>query len=188
MTVQTLEAKTATLISGEELLAMGEIGRCELVEGRIIMLSPTGGRHGSIELNFGAALHSFVRPRKLGIVKVGEVGIYTQRKPDTVRGADVLFISTERHAQLTSAGYLDVAPELVVEVLSPEDRWSEITRKLQEYFRIGVKLVWAADPASHSVYAYRALTDVREFTETAMLPGDDVLPGFSVPVADLFEE
>jgi Uma2 family endonuclease len=124
----------------------------------------------------------------LGIVKVGEVGIYTHRRPDTVRGADVLFISNERHAQLTSSGYLDVAPELVVEVMSPDDRWSEVRRKLQEYFQIGVKLVWIADPDSRTVYAYRSLTDVREFTERDALSGDDVLPDLSVPVASLFEE
>ena len=176
------------LVTGEELQAMGNIGRCELVEGRIVMHSPTGGSHGSIELNFGEALRAFVRPRKLGIVKVGEVGIYTHRRPDTVRGADVLFISNERHAQLTSSGYLDVAPELVVEVMSPDDRWSEVRLKLQEYFQIGVKLVWIADPDSRTVYAYRSLTDVREFTERDALSGDDVLPDLSVPVASLFEE
>lgn len=176
------------LITGEELQAMGNIGRCELIEGRIVMLSPTGGLHGSVAGNFYDALRAFVRPRKLGIVQVGEVGIYTRRHPDTVRGADVLFISNERYAQLSSSGYLDVAPELVVEVMSPDDRWSDIRRKLQEYFAIGVQLVWIADPESHTVSAYRSLTDVREFTERDTLPGDDVLPGFSVPVSSLFEE
>jgi len=188
MAARVIEAATQTLISGEELLAMGDIGPCELVEGRIVMRSPTGGLHGSVELNFGAALRDFVRPRKLGLVRVAEVGIYTRRNPDTVRGADVLFISAARAAQLRSSGYLDVAPELVVEVMSPDDRWSEMMQKLREYFEIGVRLVWVADPASRMVYAYRSPTDVRQFTETDSLPGDDVLPGFSVPVSSLFEE
>ena len=72
--------------------------------------------------------------------------------------------------------------------MSPDDRWSEVTQKLREYFSIGVRLVWVADPATRTVYAYRSLTDVREFSETATLTGDDVLPGFSVPVSALFEE
>jgi Uma2 family endonuclease len=72
--------------------------------------------------------------------------------------------------------------------MSPDDRWSEVRRKLQEYFQIGVKLVWIADPDSRTVYAYRSLTDVREFTERDALSGDDVLPDLSVPVASLFEE
>lgn len=188
MIIRTAEATTTELITGEELLAMGEMGRCELVEGEIVMLSPTGSRHGSVELNFGEALRAFVRPRKLGLVKVGEVGIYTRRNPDTVRGADALFISNERAAKLSSSAYLDVAPDLVVEVLSPDDRWTEMTKKLREYFAIGVRLVWVADPDSRTVSAYRSPTDVREFSASDALPGDDVLPGFSVAVASVFEE
>ncbi len=125
----------------------------------------------------------------MGKVRVGEVGIYIRRNPDTVRAADVAYISNDRYAQRKKKrGYLDVAPDLVVEIMSPDDRWSEVTQKLREYFSIGVRLVWVADPAVRTVYAYRSLTDVREFTEADTLPGDDVLPGLSVPVASLFEE
>ena len=152
------------------------------------MLSPTGHKHARIESKFDHALRGFVEPRKMGIVMVGEPGIYTHRNPDTIRAADVLFISDERYAKIKSSGYLDIAPELVVEVLSPDDRWNNIIQKLREYFAIGVRLVWVADPDSRTVSVYRSLTDVREFTERDALPGDDVLPGFSVPVASLFEE
>lgn len=176
------------LITGEELAAMGDIGPCELVEGRIVPMTPTGDEHGGIEANFAAELKAFVRAHKLGKIRVGEVGIYIRRNPDTVRAADVLFISHERYARKKSAGFLDVAPDLVVEILSPNDSWSEVTQKLREYFAIGVRLVWIVDPQTRNVYAYRSLTDVREFTENDDLPGDDVLPGFSVKVAQLFEE
>lgn len=175
------------VITGEELLAMGDIGPCELVEGRIVPVSPTGDEHGGYEGNFHYVLRSFVQAHNLGKVRVGEVGIYTRRNPDTVRGADVLFISNERYARKKSTGFLDVAPDLVVEILSPNDKWTEVMQKLREYFVIGVRLVWVADSQSRSVYAYRSLTDVREFKENEELTGDDVLPGFSVPVAQLFE-
>jgi len=82
---------------------------------------------------------------------------------------------------------LDVAPELVVEVLSPDDTVIKMTQKLRDYFSIGVRLVWLIDPEAHTVFAYRSLTDVREFTEADTLPGDDVLPGFAVPIISLFE-
>jgi Uma2 family endonuclease len=72
--------------------------------------------------------------------------------------------------------------------MSPTDRWSDVKQKLREYFSIGVKLVWVADPTDRTVEAYRSLTDLREFTAADSLTGDDVLPGFSVPVASLFEE
>ena len=176
------------LITGEELARMGNLGRCELIDGRIVEMSPTGDTHGGVELAIGSALRAFVLAHKLGKVRVGEVGIYTQRDPDRVRGVDVLFISNERYAQKQSESYLDVAPELIVEVLSPNDSWSAVMQKLREYFAISVRLVWVADPAARRVFAYRSLTDVREFAEADDLPGDDVLPGFAVKVAQLFEE
>lgn len=176
------------LITGDELAAMGDIGPCELIEGIIVPMSPTGDVHSRCEGNFYYVLRSFADTHKIGKVRVGEVGIYTRRNPDTVRGADVVFVSNERYAQKKSPGYLDIAPDLVVEVLSPNDSWPEMTQKLREYFAIGVRLVWIADPQTRSVYAYRALDNVREFTENDDLSGEDVLPGFSVKVAQLFEE
>ena len=184
----TVEAPVTDLMTGEELEKMPNLGRCELVEGRVVTMSPTGDVHGGCEVNFGRVLSAFVLQRGLGKVRVGEVGVYTHRDPDSVRGADVLFISNERYAQKKSRSFLDVAPDLIVEVLSPEDRWSEVTQKLREYFSIGVRLIWVADPESRTVYAYRSMTDIREFAVNDELPGDDVLPGFSVKVAELFED
>src|SRR5262249_54586048 len=107
-------SSTERLITGEELLAMGDIGPCELIDGRIVRMSPTGGEHGTIELLLGSKLNDFVRPRRLGWVLVGEVGIYTRRKPDRVRGADVLFLSRKRSPSRPGRKFLDTAPELVV--------------------------------------------------------------------------
>jgi Uma2 family endonuclease len=176
-------------ITGEELADLPGVGPCELVEGRIVPMSPTGGEHGRVEGNFFAAIQSFARERGLGKVLVGEVGVFTRRSPDTVRGADVAFLSNDRYGKLASKrGFLDVAPDLVVEVLSPRDSAVGLTQKLREYFAVGVRLVWVADPEAKAVLAYRSLTDVREFRESDRLPGDDVLPGFAVGVAHLFEE
>jgi Uma2 family endonuclease len=175
------------LITGEELAALGNLGRCELIEGRVVPMAPTGDEHGGIEIKIGGKLDVFATTHKLGKVRVGEVGIYTHRNPDTVRGADALFISNERYAQKKSPSFLDVAPELVVEILSPNDSWSDVTQKLREYFAIGVQLVWVVDPQARIIYAYRSMTNVREFTENDDLPGDEILPGFLVKVAELFE-
>jgi Uma2 family endonuclease len=190
--VQVLEQPViqtaAPLVTGEELAEMGNIGRCELVEGEIIMLSPTGWRHGDFELQAGYALKSFVGERNLGKVLVGEVGIYTGRNPDTVRGADVIFISHARLAQAKSASFLDVAPELVVEVLSPDDRWMDVQRKLNEYFAIGVVRVWLVDPSTRSVSVYRTPTEMRIVSTRDTLDGEDILPGFSVPVTEFLPD
>jgi Uma2 family endonuclease len=176
------------LVTGEALAEMGDIGRCELVEGIIVMKSPTGWLHGSVEQRFGHVLELHVAPRNLGRILVGEVGIYTRRNPDTVRGADVIFISHTRLSQVKSKSYLDVAPELVVEVMSPDDRWSEIKQKLREYFAIGVLEVWVADPSDKTVSIYRSLTDVRIITVGDELSSAELLPGFRLPVAALFSE
>ncbi len=191
MAQQTQPAPQAgeKLITGEELLRMGDIGRAELVRGRIVRMSPTGHPHGFVECNAGYLLGDFVRRHKLpGRVLVGEVGIYTARNPDTVRGADVAFISNERLAQAQPQGYLDVAPELVVEVLSPDDRWSEVMEKLAEYFAIGVAMVWVVDPRRQQVYTYRSLTDVTILDNEEGVTGGEVLPGFRVPAAEFFAE
>lgn len=174
------------LITGEELGTMGNLGRTELVKGEIVYMSPTGHPHGFIESNFGGILYVFVRQHKLGRVFVGETGIYTGREPDTVRGVDVAFISNERLAQVKSTSYLDVAPELIVEIVSPGDTWSEITQKLEEYFAIGVKLIWVADPSRQRVHVYRSLTEIDILTATDELTGGEVLPGFRVAIAELF--
>jgi len=188
MAISTVLQKERALVTGEELLAMGNIGPCELIEGEIILMSPAGEEHSIVEANIGSELRTFVRQHKLGKVGVGEVGVYTRRQPDSVRGADVIFISNERAAQRGSSGFLDVAPDLVVEIISPDDRWSEVMKKLGEYFAIGVRLAWVVDPETQSVYAFRSLTDMRRYEANDTLPGDDVLPGFSLPVAEVFAE
>ncbi len=174
------------LITGDELAKMGDLEPCELVEGKIVATGFGTVEHGIIEANIAFALRTFVQPRRLGTTLLGGVGVFTRRDPDTVRSADVLYISNERYAQIQSATFVEVAPELIVEVLSPDDRWSKVTQKMREYFTIGVELIWIVDPQARTVYAYRSLTDVREFKEGDVLPGDEVLPGFSLRMADLF--
>ena len=162
---------------------------CELVEGRIVPMSPGGVELSLVTANAFRMLDTFARQGRLGRVLTGETGFYTRRDPDTVRGADVVFVSIERYGRRTRAlTYLDVAPELVVEVLSVQDTVLDFADKLREYFAVGVTLVWVVDPRARRVYIYRSLTDVRELIETGTLSGEDVLPGFTAPVTLLFEE
>ncbi len=174
-------------ISGEELFQLGDIGPTELIEGELVFMTPTGYPHGIIEMNFARFIGDFVHQKKLGILLGGEVGIFTGHDPDTVRGADVAYISTERFKQAKSKSYLDVAPELIVEVLSPNDRWIDVTKKIEEYFSIGVDAVWIADPERQEVFVYHALTDLQRFTTDDRLKDDTVLPGFGVAVSELFD-
>lgn len=175
-------------VTGDELLRMPGRNPCELVAGRIVSMTPTSPTHGRIEVNVAAALKQFLRTRDLGVVMAGEVGVFTGRNPDTVRAPDVLFLSHERDARRTSRhGFLDVAPELAVEILSPTDRPDQVRRKLGEYFAAGVRLVWVIDPAARTVRVHRGGGEPRSLACGEVLTGADVLPGFRMPVDDVFE-
>ena len=183
--------ESTRLLTGDELLRMPELNPCELVAGRVVPMTPTNSTHGRIEVNVAAALKHFVRTQNLGVVMAGEVGIFTARNPDTVRAADVLFLSHDRNARRErQEGFLDVAPELTVEVLSPTDRPDQVQRKLGEYFTAGVLQVWVIDPATRTVQVHHGRGDALSLAPGAVLTGGDVplvLPGFRLPVDDIFE-
>jgi Uma2 family endonuclease len=122
-----------TLITGDELARMPDHELTELIDGRIVPLSPTNPEHGRIEFKVAALLNSIVGAQNLGLILVGEVGIFTRWKPDRVRGADVVFISHAQYERRTKTrGFLDVAPELVVEILSSERPDTNQKTRLQE--------------------------------------------------------
>ncbi len=180
---------TAHWISGEELARMPGMEPCELVEGRVVPVSLGETDHSLVTANALRMLDEVVRPGRFGKVLTGHVGFYTRHNPDTVRGADVVFISTARfERRTTELTFLDVAPELVIEVLTRDETVNDLAAKLREYFSADVKLVWVVDPRARRVYAYRSLSDRRELTVTDSLSGDDILPGFAAPVIALFDE
>jgi Uma2 family endonuclease len=185
--MQTTRTQTATtLITGEELVSMGDIGPCELIDGRIVPLSPTGGRQGIIESRLASAVSFFVQQHDLGWVLTGEVGIYIRRDPDRVRGADIVFLSRERWRDGPSEGFLDGSPDLVVEIMSPNDRWQEVRQKIAEYFSIGVRWVWIVEPENQAVPVFRSSSDFQQLGAEDMIVGEGTLEGFTLPVAILF--
>ena len=147
----------------------------ELVDGRIVGRNmPTGHKHGDLELTFGAIIRAHVVEKKLGKVMSGEVGVYIRRNPDAIRAPDLLYISKDRYAQVKSESYLDVAPELIVEVMSPADTWSEVKTKLRDYFAAGVLLAWIVDPVTETITAYNADGTVQEFAADSTLTAEAV--------------
>jgi Uma2 family endonuclease len=147
---------------------------------------PTGHQHGRIEAFLTGLLFVYLMQHKIGHLLTGETGIYTRRNPDTVRGIDVAFISNGRYDQIQSTNYLDIAPELIIEILSPNDSWSDVHQKLAEYFTVGVLLVWVVDPRLEQIHAFRSLDDITLLTRDDELTAHDILPGFSALVADIF--
>lgn len=182
----SIEYELPPVMTGEDLYDLGSVQRMELVKGQIKIMPPTGFLHGDVELSIGSVLKRFVTQQQLGKAMTGEVGIYTRRNPDTVRGADVLFISHARLQQVKSDSYLDVAPELVIEVLSPRDRWLDVEQKLEEYFAIGVDRVWIADPIRQTLRIYTALNLFTILQGDAVVRDEAILPGFECKVAEFF--
>ncbi len=150
-------------------------------------MSPTGAQHGLVEVNVVNALQRFVRPKQLGWVLSGEVGVYTRRNPDTVRAADVLFVSRARLPELPTRGFLEVAPELVVEIVSPSESQKELQQKIREYRAIGVNWVWVVEPETRRVWVYRQEGAPQELSESDTLVGEGILTGLELQVAQLFE-
>jgi Uma2 family endonuclease len=172
------------LITGDELARMPGHHLTELIDGRIVRLSPTNSEHGRIEANVAVALGAFARVQNLGLVMTGDVGIFTRSNPDRVRGADVVFISHEQYDRRTKTrGFLDVAPELVVEILSPER--PDTDQKVVEYLAIGVRLVLVVDPPARAISAHRRNGVVQLYEERDVVPCDDALPGFRLPVDEV---
>jgi Uma2 family endonuclease len=183
-----LKDREERLITGEELFRSPDLGPCELVDGRVVPTMPTGRVHGRSEARLAARLLTYVENHDKGEVLTGEIGIYIRRNPDTVRAADIAFISHGRLARCKAEGYLDVAPEIVVEVLSPDDRMSRVREKLRDYFSAGVQVAWVVDPTLRRVLVHRSLTGLTVLDDRQILIEEELLPGFSVPVSELFPE
>lgn len=159
--------------------------RTELVRGALIVREPAGFKHGVVAARLAAMLFNHVEAHRLGIVLAAETGFTLFRAPDTVRAPDVAFISNERIPKDSPRGFAELAPDLVVEVLSPGDGAGEVAEKIDDWLSAGCPLVWVVDPARRSGRVHRANGAVLPLTDADAFDGEDVVPGFSCPVADL---
>lgn len=185
-------ATTSRYVTDEELLQAPRDGRKhERVDGEM-RVSPAGARHGAISLRLGARLLAFVTEHGLGHVLDSSTGFrWPSRmadRPDNVRSPDVGFVATGRFPdEHPPIGFPALAPDLAVEVLSPDDRRTEVFEKVGEYLDAGTRLVWVIDPDRRTAAAYRSATDVRVIGETDVLDGEDVVPGFSCLLKDVLD-
>jgi Uma2 family endonuclease len=176
------------LLTAEEFWALPETpgARYELVRGELSELPGTGGKHGRLALWIGALLLRFVGERGLGVVSGDGTGYLLYRDPDLVRIPDVSFVARERvPAGGVPEGFWPFAPDLVVEIVSPNDRAEDVQGKVREYLAAGTRLVWVVWPRLRLVTMHEAGGGYRERGPDDDLDGGDVLPGFRVRVAEL---
>jgi len=175
-----------SITTADQLFHASDLGRCELLRGELMMMSPAGSEHGMIAAELAAILRDFVKPRGLGVVLGAETGFRIAENPDTVRAPDVAFIRRERIAGELPDGFFPGAPDLAVEVLSPNDRAGEVLKKVQDWLVAGSAAVWVVDPKTQTVTIYGADRRAAMLTSSEAIPGGDLLPGFSASVAEIF--
>lgn len=162
----------------------GEEVRTELVGGRLVREPRPAAPHGRTQARLARRLDAFVEERELGVVMT-DVGVVLDPEGPTVRGPDVLFVSHERLPSPLPEGFLEVAPDLVVEVVSPSNAVSEVQAKVLDHLEAGTREVWVVDPGSRTATVYRSRHDAAILGEDEELEGGEVLPGFRVPLEDV---
>lgn len=155
----------------------------EYVKGELVPMAAAAIVHGEIGSNVHLLLGLYVRENKLGRLYSLET---TFQLDDRVVKPDIAFVSTERLSDDKLKGFAD-APDLAVEVVSPTDKQYDVTEKVLAYLKAGTRLVWVLEPVLKTVMIYRSETDFTLLNYEDTLTGEDVVPGFSCPVAELFE-
>lgn len=158
----------------------------ELVRGEVIELPPPMKPHGFVCLNVGRILGNFTYQQGKGYLTGNGSGVILERGPDTVRGPDVAYYEDAQTFADLHPKHGEVPPRLAVEVLSPNDRLGRVNRKITDYLRSGVGLVWLIDPETRNVTVYRPGKEPYVVEEDQELTGEDVLPGFRCRVAEFF--
>lgn len=182
----TVETKPVT---AEELLRTPDDGsRRELVKGEVRTMAPAGGKHGFVAGEIFGELRNYVKANDLGWTFAAETGFKVASDPDTVRAPDAAFVRKERveAAGDDFEGYFPGAPDFVCEVVSPNDRHSDVLEKALDWLHSGCRMVLVVEPRGKTVTVYRAPDDVKILSADDRIDGADVLPGWSLAVKDLF--
>jgi Uma2 family endonuclease len=181
-------------MTAEELLSYeARHKRTELVGGRLVVREPASYQHGVVAGRVFARLSAWLEQDRvargasepLGDALAAETGFTLSRKPDTVRAPDVAYVRAERRPTITR-GFPELAPDLAVEVLSPDDRPGEVLAKVGDWLKAGTELVWVIDPQRRHARHFAADGTVIILGEHDALDGAPVLPGLRVPLSGLW--
>ena len=177
------------ITTAEELFNMPDDGyRYELVRGKLRKMAPTGGEHADISADIHISLGVYVRENRLGRTRIAEPGFILERDPDSVRAPDIAFVGQERIEAIgKTTRYWPEAPDLAIEVISPNDRYSEVNEKVADYLAAGTRMVVVVNPRNRTVNVHTPDNTITlEMGDT--LDGGEVVPGWQMPVADMFTD
>ena len=150
------------------------------------MMSPSGFPHGALTATLAQLLANHVKPNKLGTVYGAETGFFIQRDPDTVRAPDVAFVRADRLKNLPKRGFFPAAPDLAVEVLSPDDSAGEVLHKVQQWLDAGTISVWIVDPERERFVVYRKDQPTRVLEKSDDVTDEQLLPGLRLKLSEVF--
>ena len=158
----------------------------ELVRGQLLVREPPSTRHGRVQANLQYHVTVYVRRTNAGYVFGQDTGFKLRSNPDTVRGPDLAFVSSDREADLPDRGFAELAPDLIAEILSPGDRPGEMLSRVGDFLEAGTKLVWVIDPERREATVYRSDGSVGHVGPDGDFDGEPILPGFLCPLAEIF--
>ena len=175
------------LVTADELMQHPEWGPCELVRGKVVPVCRPNNEHGMLVAEMSLYVGGFISRHKLGRFFAGDSGVFAGRNPDTVRGPDLHFVRADRWPGKSALKkFLEVSPDLCIEILSPNDPLWKVEEKVNEYLAIGVPLVWVLDPKTRGAFVYRPNAEREEIPPSGVLSGEGVLPGFKLPLSELY--
>lgn len=174
------------LLTAEELETVEIPGKVtELLRGHLVVREPPGTRHGSVAAKLTYLLGDHVYRNTLGVLFAQDTGFKIESNPDTVRAPDVSFVSRAHADRIPARGYAAIAPDLAVEILSPDDRPGEVLGKIGQWLDAGTQLVWVIDPVRNEARVHRANGELTIIPEGGSLEGEQVLLGFTCALADV---
>lgn len=178
---------TTKHITAEQLFE-GDYKHCQLIDGEVVRMALGNFEHGDIEGEITFALKTFVSPRKLGRVVVGDSGFIISGNPDTVLAPDVAFVRESRMPKGRRAFYYNGAPDLAVEVVSPSDRISDVAVKTRRWLAAGTMSVWVVDPVNQVIEVHHSDGACKRFGFGDTLHDELTLPGFSMDLNQIFAQ
>ena len=175
--------------TAEELLNMPDDGfRYELVRGELRRMPPYGHVYGEYLSPITESLRAHAKANGLGRVYAAETGFKLASDPDHVRAPDAAFVRSERAAAAReTTGFFPGPPDVAVEVVSPRDTYTEVEEKVADWLDAGTLAVIVVDPRRRAVKVHRSPADTVVLTEDDTLTVEDAVPGWKLPVSDIFE-
>ena len=176
------------IVTAKELFELPSNGfRYELINGSLHMMSPAGGRHGRLASRIALQLGNHIEVNGLGVVLAAKTGFRISVDPDTVIAADVAYVERSRYVAVENeTGYLPLAPDLAVAVISPSDRFSQVESKALTWLAAGCRLVLIVDPETETVHAYRSREQIQIFETHETIDCSDAVPDWKLNIAKIF--